>query len=141
VRTQVDHDLTTVSRFDRLLRVNKNLGHHNPGPGARPVWPAAGTPATRCQSARPPRGRRGSHTGPGTSQARCSTERGGCTLPELSPPAPVTSSQGRGRRQNQETHEHYADGGANLEFDEKHLPGRSESRDPRGSTAPRSARC
>jgi hypothetical protein len=29
VRTQVDHDLTSVSRFDRPLGLTKNLGHHN----------------------------------------------------------------------------------------------------------------
>jgi hypothetical protein len=29
VSTQVDLDLTIVSRFDRLLRVNKNLGRHS----------------------------------------------------------------------------------------------------------------
>jgi hypothetical protein len=29
VRTQVDRDLTTVSRVDRLLGLNKNLGRHN----------------------------------------------------------------------------------------------------------------
>jgi hypothetical protein len=29
VRTQVDRDLTTVSGFDRLLRVYKNLGRHS----------------------------------------------------------------------------------------------------------------
>jgi hypothetical protein len=29
VRTQVDRDLTTVSRVDRLLRLNKNLGRHS----------------------------------------------------------------------------------------------------------------
>jgi hypothetical protein len=28
VRTQVDRDLTTVSRVDRRLRLNKNLGRH-----------------------------------------------------------------------------------------------------------------
>jgi hypothetical protein len=29
VRTQVDRDLTTVSRVDRQLRLIKNLGRHN----------------------------------------------------------------------------------------------------------------
>jgi hypothetical protein len=29
VKTQVDRDLTTASSFDRLLRLNKNLGCHN----------------------------------------------------------------------------------------------------------------
>jgi hypothetical protein len=29
VRTQADRDLTTVSRVDRLLGLNKNLGRHN----------------------------------------------------------------------------------------------------------------
>jgi hypothetical protein len=29
VRTQVDRDLTTVSRVDRLLGLNKNLGRHS----------------------------------------------------------------------------------------------------------------
>jgi hypothetical protein len=29
VRTQVDHDLSTVSRVDRQLGLNKNLGHHS----------------------------------------------------------------------------------------------------------------
>jgi hypothetical protein len=29
VRTQVDRDLTTVSRVDRRLRLIKNLGRHN----------------------------------------------------------------------------------------------------------------
>jgi hypothetical protein len=28
VRTQVDRDLTSVSRVDRRLGLNKNLGHH-----------------------------------------------------------------------------------------------------------------
>jgi hypothetical protein len=28
VWTQVDRELTTVSSFDRLLRLNKNLGRH-----------------------------------------------------------------------------------------------------------------
>jgi hypothetical protein len=28
VRAQVDRDLTTASRVDRLLRLIKNLGHH-----------------------------------------------------------------------------------------------------------------
>jgi hypothetical protein len=28
VRTQVDRELTTKSSFDRLLRLNKNLGRH-----------------------------------------------------------------------------------------------------------------
>jgi hypothetical protein len=31
VRTQVDHDLTTVNRVDRRLRLIKNLGHHSAG--------------------------------------------------------------------------------------------------------------
>jgi hypothetical protein len=31
VRTQVDHDLTTVSRVDRRLRLIKNLGRHSAG--------------------------------------------------------------------------------------------------------------
>jgi hypothetical protein len=33
VRTQVDRDLTTVSRVDRRLRLIKNLGHHTVEPG------------------------------------------------------------------------------------------------------------
>jgi hypothetical protein len=28
VRTQIDRDLTTVSRVNRLLELNKNLGRH-----------------------------------------------------------------------------------------------------------------
>jgi hypothetical protein len=41
VRTQVDRDLTTISSFDRLLWLNKNLGCHiepqNQG-RARTTW-------------------------------------------------------------------------------------------------------
>jgi hypothetical protein len=54
--------------------------------------PEAGTPATRCRSVGPSRGRRGSRTGPSTSRARSSTEQGDHPSTELDPPAPVASS-------------------------------------------------
>jgi hypothetical protein len=47
VRAQVDRDLTTVSSFDRLLRLNKNQGRHNTVPSAlESRQPRATTPET-----------------------------------------------------------------------------------------------
>jgi hypothetical protein len=89
-----------------------------PAPRARPAQPGAGTPANRCRSAGPRQGRRGHRTGPCTSYAQSSADRGGRTSPELGPPAPVTSGQGveeskvRKRADAETTRE-------NFEFDDK----------------------
>jgi hypothetical protein len=41
VRTQVDRDLTTISRVDRRLRLIKNLGRHStPEQGMHDTWQA-----------------------------------------------------------------------------------------------------
>jgi hypothetical protein len=48
-RTQVDRDLTTVSRVDRLLWLNKNLGRHSePLHALRP--PSPPSPTSPCTS-------------------------------------------------------------------------------------------
>jgi hypothetical protein len=56
------------------------------------------------------------------SRARCSTERGGYTFPELGPTASVTGSQERRGKRDQETRKYRKGWGANLESDKKHLP-------------------
>jgi hypothetical protein len=64
VRTQVDRDLTTVSRVDRRLGLIKNLGRHSPtGPSARRDRPARPLPCHARSQRRKSRWRGGLERG------------------------------------------------------------------------------
>jgi hypothetical protein len=89
---------TSPSQLQRRLTQPRR-----PSSGARPAQFAVGTPAIHCRSARPLQGCRGRRTAPGTSRARSSAERGGCTAPEPGPPAHVASRRDAGGRKVRNT--------------------------------------